>query len=267
MNREIQKAAFTLLNLDDVATGPASWAESPSAALAGAAGVVFLTVATAGFIVSGRVGSGLVVGRTRGGGWSAPSAVMLVGVGGGLQAGVEVADVLIVINSRDALQALCASAQLAVATKATATAGHAGRCASKSGLTNERGPGDQPVSRMRVFSKSRGLFAGLALDTGLLISRSDINAEFYGSAVPVSELLLGRRPQPEAAKALYAALDAATANAYSKHSPLPGGGGSDAEEPNPFTVGESLCASAIGTSSGDGGDVFGIDDDELELSV
>lgn len=269
MDREIQKAAFTLMNLDEVAAGPAA-AESPSAALAGAAGVVFLTVATAGFIFSGRLGSGLVVGRTRSGGWSVPSAVMLVGVGGGLQAGVEVADVLIVIDSRDALQALCASAQLAVATKATATAGTAGRSAVKSGLTNERGPADQPVSRMRVFSKSRGFFAGLALDTGLLISRPDLNAQFYGSAVPVAELLLGRRPPPEAAKALCAALDAATANAYTKQSQaFPGGGGSDAEEPNPFTAtaGEAPCEPASGTSSGEGGGLFCIDDDEPELSV
>jgi len=264
MDREIQKAVFTLANIDD-AMGSAEETESPRDALAGAVGVVFLTVATAGFVFSGRLGSGLAMGRSRSGKWSAPSAIMLVGFGGGLQLGVEVADIVIVINSRDALDALCDSAQLAVATKATATAGTAGRMANKSGLTNKRGPADQPVSRMRVYSKSRGLFAGVALDTGLLISRPDLNAQFYGSELPVQELLLGRYPPPEGASALYEALDAATANA----SPGRQSHAAGDDEPNPFAAAVDEARGATPTHSADlpGNSSFCVDDEEPELSV
>jgi lipid-binding SYLF domain-containing protein len=269
MDREIQKAVFTLANIDQ-AIGSAEETESPRDALAGAVGVVFLTVATAGIVFSGRLGSGLVLGRARSGRWSAPSAIMLVGFGGGLQLGVEVADIVIVIDSRDALDALCDSAQLAVATKATATAGSAGRMANRSGLTNKRGPSDQPVSRMRVYSQSRGLFAGVALDTGLLISRPDLNAQFYGSELPVQELLLGRYPAPKGARELYEALDAATASASTSRQSHAASEGIDNDEPNPFAATAddthgmpSTNASADLPSSSS----FGVDNDEQELSV
>ena len=56
----------------------------------------------AGFFFSARVGSGLVIARTRDGGWSAPSAVCTAGAGWGLQIGGEVTDMLVVLNSQDA---------------------------------------------------------------------------------------------------------------------------------------------------------------------
>jgi len=50
-----------------------------------AKGVAFLTVLKAGFMVSGRFGTGIVISRLSDNSWSAPSAITISGVGWGLQ--------------------------------------------------------------------------------------------------------------------------------------------------------------------------------------
>lgn len=42
-----------------------------------------------------------------------------------------------------------------------------------------------------TYSKSSGLFAGLSLEGTVLIERTDANKAFYGSVVPVRDILLG----------------------------------------------------------------------------
>lgn len=56
----------------------------------GAKGLAFLTIIKAGFFFTGRLGSGLVIGRLDDGSWSAPSAIGCTGVGWGFQLGGEV---------------------------------------------------------------------------------------------------------------------------------------------------------------------------------
>jgi SH3 domain-containing YSC84-like protein 1 len=53
----------------------------PPTILANAKGVAILTVFKAGFIMSVRAGSGLVVARLPNGDWSAPSAITTSGIG------------------------------------------------------------------------------------------------------------------------------------------------------------------------------------------
>ena len=98
MRSEIQKATHTLLNFcaDNALEGASD--QVPADLIASAWGLAFLTTMQAGFFFSARVGSGLVVARTRDGGWSAPSAVCTAGAGWGLQIGGEVTDMLVVLN-------------------------------------------------------------------------------------------------------------------------------------------------------------------------
>jgi len=56
----------------------------------GAKGLAFLTIVKAGFLFTGRIGTGLVIGRLDDGSWSAPSAICCTGVGWGFQLGGEV---------------------------------------------------------------------------------------------------------------------------------------------------------------------------------
>lgn len=44
-------------------------------------GLAFMTIIEAGFVFSGNVGTGIVLARTKDGGWSPPSAVGISGMG------------------------------------------------------------------------------------------------------------------------------------------------------------------------------------------
>lgn len=58
-----------------------------------------------GFIVAGRVGTGLVVAKTEEGVWSAPSAIATLGMGWGALIGGEITDFVLVLNTEAALEA------------------------------------------------------------------------------------------------------------------------------------------------------------------
>ncbi len=63
------------------------------------------SVLKAGFMFSGKAGSGLVIARLPDGSWSAPSCIATGGVGWGLQIGADITDFVIVLNSEDAVKA------------------------------------------------------------------------------------------------------------------------------------------------------------------
>jgi lipid-binding SYLF domain-containing protein len=78
----------------------------PPDILARAQGLAIFTVIKAGFLFSGRAGSGIVVARLADGtGWSAPSCIATGGMGFGGQIGAEVTDFVVVLNSADAVKA------------------------------------------------------------------------------------------------------------------------------------------------------------------
>jgi hypothetical protein len=68
-----------------------------------AKGVVFLTILKAGFMFTGRYGTGIVMAKLPDGRWSAPSALMLTGVGWGLQIGAEVTEVMLILSTDQAV--------------------------------------------------------------------------------------------------------------------------------------------------------------------
>lgn len=57
----------------------------PLAVLKGAKGLAILTVVKAGVLVAYKLGTGLVIARRSNGSWSAPSAIVSVGLGWGAQ--------------------------------------------------------------------------------------------------------------------------------------------------------------------------------------
>ena len=76
----------------------------PTAVMREAKGLAILTVTKAGFIVTGRGGTGIVVARTEKG-WSGPSAIGTGGIGFGFQAGAQVSELVIVLNTPEAVNA------------------------------------------------------------------------------------------------------------------------------------------------------------------
>lgn len=86
----------------------------PPSVLRRAKGFCLMSVAKAGFGFSARAGSGVVIARLEDGSWSAPSAVGTAGGGFGFQAGVELAEFLIILNSRAAVKTFMTKGSLMV---------------------------------------------------------------------------------------------------------------------------------------------------------
>ena len=75
----------------------------PPAVMRDAKGVAIFTMTKVGFIVSGRGGSGIVLARTETG-WSGPSAIGTGGIGVGFQAGMQVTEHVMILNTRRSAQ-------------------------------------------------------------------------------------------------------------------------------------------------------------------
>jgi lipid-binding SYLF domain-containing protein len=131
-------------------------------------------------------------------GWSAPGSVRIEGGSVGLQIGAAETDViLLVLNDRGADRML--SSRFTVGADAGVAAGPVGRQASAqtdATLTAE----------ILAWSRSRGVYAGLALQGSTLREDSDENRAIYGTERPNKEIVRGTIDPPRGAAPLMAAL-------------------------------------------------------------
>ncbi|KAF8906150.1 hypothetical protein CPB85DRAFT_1224237 [Mucidula mucida] len=174
----------------------------PKAVLQRARGLAIFQVLKAGFVFSGKAGSGIVIARLPDGSWSAPSCIATGGLGWGLQIGADITDFVVVLNSEDAVRAFSLGGNVTIGGNISASAGPIGTGGSVQASLAHPAP-------MFSYSKSKGLFAGLSLEGTALIERKDANKEFYGSPVPARDILGGRVPPPEVASKLYEIIEAA----------------------------------------------------------
>ncbi|KAH9179364.1 DUF500-domain-containing protein [Lactarius sanguifluus] len=174
----------------------------PKAVLQRARGLAIFQVLKAGFVFSGKAGSGVVIARLPDGSWSAPSCIATGGIGWGLQIGADITDFVIVLNSEDAVRAFSLGGNVTIGGNISAAAGPIGTGGSVQASLAHPAP-------MFSYSKSKGLFAGLSLEGTVLIERKDANKDFYGSAIPARDILGGRVPPPEVASRLYEIIEAA----------------------------------------------------------
>ncbi|CUA74900.1 SH3 domain-containing protein PJ696,02 [Schizosaccharomyces pombe 972h-] [Rhizoctonia solani] len=202
----------------------------PKAVLQHARGLAIFQVLKAGFVFSGKAGSGIVLARLPDGSWSAPSCIGTAGVGWGLQIGADITDFVIVLNSEEAVRAFSMGGNVTIGGNISASAGPIGTGGAVQASLASPAP-------MFSYSKSKGLFAGLSLEGTVLIERKDANRDFYGSDIPAKDILSGRVPPPEVAGKMYEVIEAAEglddsglpASAYvpdatGAHQPVPQGG-------------------------------------------
>ncbi|ORY31823.1 hypothetical protein BCR39DRAFT_525563 [Naematelia encephala] len=200
---ESQKAAKILKGFLADPTRPASALNSiPKAVLLRAKGLAIFTILKAGFVFSGKAGSGLVIARLPDGSWSAPSCIATAGVGWGLQIGADLTEVVIVLNSDEAVKAFSRGGNVTIGGGVSAAAGPIGTGGSVNASIANPAP-------MFSYSRSKGLFAGLTLDGTILVERKDANRDFYGSSISSTDILTGRVPAPEIASAMYDIIEAA----------------------------------------------------------
>lgn len=143
--------------------------------------------------MSARAGTGVVVAKLPSGEWSAPAAVGLGGLGGGFNAGAEMVDLLIVLNSRAAVRTFMTQGSLQLGGNLSLAVGPLGR----TGEVNAAVSSEMEMSAMYSYSVSRGLYGGATIEGTVLIERTDSNARAYGRQVTAKEVLGGRVPVPD----------------------------------------------------------------------
>jgi len=112
-------------------------------------GLAVFQVLKAGFVFSGKAGSGLVIARLPDGSWSAPSCIATGGLGWGLQIGADITDFVVVLNSEDAVRAFSMGGNVTVGGNVSAAAGPLGTGGSVQASLAHPAP-------MFSYSKSKG---------------------------------------------------------------------------------------------------------------
>jgi lipid-binding SYLF domain-containing protein len=168
----------------------------PRDVLRHARGLAIMSVVKAAFIFSAKGGQGVVVARTPHG-WSGPSFIATGGGGWGLQAGAEVTDFVIVLNSNAAVQAFSRGGNVTIGADVSAAAGPVGRTAA--GAVT-------PTAAVYTYSKSKGLFAGVSLEGAVIGTQRQSNFRYYGRPVRADSILSGIIKPPPGAAPLLGAL-------------------------------------------------------------
>ncbi len=145
------------------------------------------------FIFGGKYGRGFVSCRKASGiGWSAPAAVRIEGFNFGLQAGGTETDLVLLIMNRRGMKRLLKS-RFTIGGDATAAAGPVGR-------TLAAGTDALFTAEILSWSRSRGVFAGIALDGATLREDRGVNERLYGKPYRNRDILESELAIPEAAR-------------------------------------------------------------------
>ena len=180
--------------------------------------VVVPRVIKGALIIGGRGGKGVFSVRDLDGAWSDPVFITLAGVNVGFQWGVQSTDVVLVLMSRNSVEGI-ADGKVTLGADAAVAAGPVGRSAA---ATTDASFNAQVLS----YSRSEGMFAGVALDGSVLSIDDRANASAYGTAdIRASQILEGQvATTPEAAMQFKAALERATQAAAAAGSAAPSPG-------------------------------------------
>ncbi|KAF8807675.1 DUF500-domain-containing protein [Phlegmacium glaucopus] len=178
----------------------------PRNILENAKGFAIFTIFKAGFVFSARAGSGIVIAKLDNGSWSAPSAIGTAGLGLGGQAGAEMTDFLVVLNSRSAIRSFMAAGSLTLGGNMSLALGPLGRNGEAAGALNTKGK----IAAMYSYSKTRGLFGGVSVEGSVIMERQDANFQAYNSPVTARMLLGGTVDPPDWALPLIKTLEACT---------------------------------------------------------
>jgi lipid-binding SYLF domain-containing protein len=172
--------------------------------------VIVPDLKTGAFIVGGKYGKGYLSCRSKvGPGWSAPGTVRIEGGSVGFQIGGSSTDlILLVMNERGADKLL--SSKFTLGAEGSVAAGPVGRTATAQTDL-------QMHADILSWSRSQGLFAGVALEGATLRQDLDDNANLYGSKLENRAIVSSRRRIPPAAAKLISLLNRYSAR-EEKHS-------------------------------------------------
>lgn len=162
--------------------------------------VIVPDLKTAAFIVGGKYGKGYLSCRNKGNkGWSAPGTVRIEGGSVGFQIGGSSTDlIMLVMNERGANKLL--ASKFTLGAEGSVAAGPVGRTATAQ-------TDAQMHAEILSWSRSQGLFAGLALEGATLRQDLDDNASLYGKKLENRDIVTSGVRVPRAAEKLIALLN------------------------------------------------------------
>ena len=179
----------------------------------------------AAFGVGARHGKGILVVRQDDGSWSNPAFIALTAGSFGFQAGAQSTDIILVFKTRSVVDSI-ANGKVTLGANASIAAGPVGRStAAATDIAFQ--------AEVLSYSRSRGLFAGVALEgSGVTMDRK-ANAAFYGDARLTPEAIFASSPNiaPDVANTFVQLLTAQTVRLPSAPGMQAAGGQSTGGQP------------------------------------
>jgi lipid-binding SYLF domain-containing protein len=154
----------------------------------------------AGFILGGEGGSGVLLARTAGGGWSGPAFYTLASGSVGLQIGAQDAEVVFIVMTDKGLKQVIQS-QFKLGADASIAVGPKGTGVEAS-TTLAMG------ADIYSFSRTRGAYAGGSFEGSYIAAREEWNKAYYGQALSVEDIVLHNKAANPGADSLKRALGA-----------------------------------------------------------
>lgn len=160
--------------------------------------IVFPDLLRAGFLVGGEGGTGVLMVRLKGGGWSYPSFQRMISGSVGLQIGVQQSQLFMLFMTDKAVNAIL-NGKVKLGADVSIAGGDLGQGASRATTIDLQ-------ADVYTFAETAGAYAGLSFDGGVITTRSSWNEAFYGRPVTAKEILAGAVPTTRRADGLRRAL-------------------------------------------------------------
>ena len=162
--------------------------------------VIVPSLKTGAFIVGGKYGKGYLSCRNRGGaGWSAPATVRIEGGSFGFQIGGSTTDlIMLVMNARGADKLL--ASKFTLGAEGSVAGGPVGRTATAQ-------TDAQMHAEILSWSRSQGLFAGVALEGATLRQDLDDNRTLSGRKIENRQIVTGGVRTPKSGMRLIGMLN------------------------------------------------------------
>ena len=162
---------------------------------------VFPSTISAGFVIGGQYGQGIIMVREeKHGKWSPPAIFTIAGGSLGWQIGGQATDIVLLVMNRRSIDGLL-QGKFKLGADAAVAAGPVGRSA-------EAATDVQLKGGILSYSRSRGLFAGIKLEGAVITEHWDGDEELYGKKLPAREILLENKSRmPKSADIIVKILD------------------------------------------------------------
>jgi len=165
---------------------------------------VIPNVVKAAFGLGARRGKGIIVVRQDDNSWSNPAFITITGGSFGWQGGIQSTDIILVFKTRKGVEGI-ENGRLTLGADASVAAGPLGRHTAVATDVEFK-------AEVYSYSRSRGLFAGVALEGASVTMDRKANAAFYGSSGMTPEKIFVSSPNiaPDVANTFVQILTAQT---------------------------------------------------------